>query len=811
MIFPAVFAVSLTSLCYEVLLTRFFSFSQWNHLSFMVISIVLFGFGASGSVLSLMERRIPGLSARILDSHRFVLLLLLCSLTISGSFLAVKNIPLDYFRMALEWRQGAYLLITFLLLLVPFFCAGSVMSLAFAGMPAQSGWIYFASMLGSAVGALLPAALLPFLGEGRIVLCCALLLLLLIPLRWQSIRIRVQRWILPLTAALFLLTGALLLYRGGALLEIQPSPYKLLPQVLQFPDTSVGSRSNTIRGRLDMLESPYIRFAPGLSLKYTGALPPATFLVQDGDALFVLYDVTDDRSVEFSRYLHSYAGYALRSQPSPNKVLIFQAGGGLSLPSAVSAGAREITLLVEHPVAANLYRGRSPGAQLQSSLKVVAGNPRRYLARDGQLYDRIQVEAWGPSVPGMASLNQEHLLTMEAFRAYLEHLKPDGILILSRKLLLPPSDSLKVFATALAGLDALGIEEPGRHILLIRGWDSYTLLCSPTPVGQAEVADLREFCRALNFDLVFYEGIQPGEANRFNSFAEPFHFREIQILYRAFQEQRGGEYFRDYYLDISPARDDRPFHSRFTRWSKLGALFRSTGSRFYTLFLSGETVVLVVLGIAGLLGALLLLLPRLFSAHPELPPAGGEGGIRPARAVTYFLAAGAGFMFVEMAFLQSYTFVFGNPVIAFTIVLAELLVLSGIGGALSARWVLRTLPPLLIVLLVCGLGLLAFSGPLMQLLLRASGPGQALGSFLLLAPVALLMGVPFPVGLRLLVPSPRFRAFGWAANGVASVLASILAVPLAMTWGISRLLLLAAFSYALMLGMLLRRRTFPLP
>jgi hypothetical protein len=810
MILPAVFTVSLTALCYEVLLTRFFSFSQWNHLSFMVISIVLFGFGASGSVLSLVERRRPGRSAAMLDSRGFLVLLVICSIAISGSFLSVKNIPLDYFRMPLEWRQGAYLLLTFLILLLPFFCAGSVVSLAFAGMSGQSGWIYFANMLGSAVGALLPALLLPLLGEGRIVFCCALLLLTVPFLQYLGRRRRAEktgprgsRWILAASGVLFLLTCLPLAYRGGALLEIHPSPYKLLPQVLQFPETSIVSRHNTIRGRLDRLESPYIRFAPGLSLKYSGNLPPATFLVQDGDALFVCYDLRDIRSSAFSRFLQSYAGYSLRTEEPPNRVLILQAGGGLSLPCAVSAAARDITLLVEHPEAAALYRTVTiaSGDRPHPALRIVSGNMRRYVARDRQRYDRIQVEAWGPSVPGMASLDQEHLLTVEAFADYLAHLEPEGLLIISRKLLLPPSDMLKLFAAAFIGLQSMGMEDPARHILLIRGWDSYTLLCSPSPFDQSSLADLRDFCRQRNFDLVFYRGIEPGEANRFNSFAEAFHFREIQSLYRALREDRAGAYFRGYYLDIAPARDDRPFHSRFTRLSKLGALFRSTGSRFYTLFLSGETIVLVVLGIACVLGLLLLLLPRLLSRPPGTVQEPGRP--RNAAIVAYFLAAGGGFMFVEMAFLQGYTFVFGNPVIAFTVVLAELLVSSGIGGAVTARWKRRILPPVLISLVICAVVLFSLFGRMEQQLLQASAAGQVLGSFGLLAPIALLMGVPFPVGLRLLISSPGLRAYGWAANGVASVVASILAIPLAMTWGISRLLLLAALCYALMLGVLL--------
>jgi len=437
-------------------------------------------------------------------------------------------------------------------------------------------------------------------------------------------------------------------------------------------------------------------------------------------------------------------------------------------------------------------------------VRVVAGNLRRRVARDRRLYDRIQVEAWGPSVPGMASLDQEHLLTVEAFADYLGHLKPEGVLILSRKLLLPPSDMLKIFAAAYTALQATGIEDPASHIVLIRGWDSYTLLCSPSAFDQSALAELGSFCRRLNFDPVFYRGIKHEQANRFNSYAEAFHYREIQKLYRGLREDRAEDYFREYYLDIAPARDDRPFHSRFTRWAKLGTVFRSTGSRFYTLFLSGETIVLVVLGIAGLLGLLLLLLPRLIPARAVLyPKREGSRERCAAAAVLYVLAAGGGFMFVEMAFLQGFTFVFGNPVIAFTVVLAELLVLSGIGGAASARWSRRTLPPVLIGLIICQIVLFALFGGAEQQLLEASPAAQALGSFGLLAPVALLMGVPFPVGLRILVPTPRFRAFGWAANGVASVVASILAIPFTMTWGISRLLLLAAACYILMLGVLL--------
>jgi len=242
----------------------------------------------------------------------------------------------------------------------------------------------------------------------------------------------------------------------------------------------------------------------------------------------------------------------------------------------------------------------------------------------------------------MASLDQEHLLTVEAFVRYLDSLTAEGIFIVSRKLLLPPSDSLKIFAAAYTALERRGASDPARHIVMIRGWDSYTTLLCPSPFQAATIAGIKPFCEQRNFDLVFYSGIEESEANRFNSFEDPFHFRDIRMHYRALKEQREADYFRRYYLDVTPGSDDRPYHSRFTRWLKIGALYRVTGSRLYFLLLSGETVVLAVLAIAVALSVLLLLLPRCLSARSPAAdkrgaiPAGDSPGRR-AATILYFL------------------------------------------------------------------------------------------------------------------------------------------------------------------------------
>jgi MFS family permease len=181
MIFSAVFLIGFSTLAFEVLLTRIFSIGQWNHLSFMVISIALFGFAASGTLLSILNARHarrPGfLSAR---KSTATLIVLYTSTTLL-SFIVLNNLALDYFRLPVEPIQSFYLLIAFIVLALPFFFSGFIVALAYTRLPEKTGLIYFATMCGSACGAIFPGLLLPVFGEGRLVIYSALVPLILMP------------------------------------------------------------------------------------------------------------------------------------------------------------------------------------------------------------------------------------------------------------------------------------------------------------------------------------------------------------------------------------------------------------------------------------------------------------------------------------------------------------------------------------------------------------------------------------------------------------------------------------------------------
>ena len=283
MLLMAIFFVSFASLAFEVLLTRVFAIGQWNHLSFMVISIALFGFGASGTLLSMLEMSRKRPFRHPASTASISILLFLFSTTEILSFLSLNHMPLDYFRLPVEPLQILFLFAAYLMLALPFFFAGLIISIGYTTMPHKAGLVYFASMSGSAIGAGIPILALPVVAEGRLIIISAAVALIpavLALLKSEIIKDRVNpdQTFLPK----LVLVGSLAVIAFGAasltkavdrIIRVSPSPYKALGQILQFPETSIINSKNSVRGRIDRVATPYIRFAPGLSLKYTHTFP----------------------------------------------------------------------------------------------------------------------------------------------------------------------------------------------------------------------------------------------------------------------------------------------------------------------------------------------------------------------------------------------------------------------------------------------------------------------------------------------------------------------------------------------------------
>jgi len=788
MILTAVFLLSLSSLALEVLLTRVFSISQWNHLSFMVISIALFGFAAAGTFLNIMDTRKKDWEKRLSAGGPVKIFIILYTVTAMGSFMVLNQIPLDYFRLPLEPVQIFYLLTAYLLLSLPFFFAGLVISLAYAFIPEKSGFVYFASMAGSACGAIIPFPFLPLLGEGRFIVLTALIPLIIVPFEKPTTNNipavtknnpRGKRFALQASVLLIVLIAGLIVSMGNSIgIKVNPSPYKDLSRVLQFPDTRIFETVTGLRGRFDSVQSPYIRFAPGLSLKFKGILPEQWAIYKDGDTPFFIYKLQLQKEEGFSRFTLPYAGYML--VPNPEHILLIQDGGGSAIPCAMASGAPNITVVEQKPQLAHIVRSRY-------NIPVVNQNPRAFMAQSGKHYDIIHIENWGSSLPGSDALTQGYLFTTESFSEYLNHLTENGILILARKLLLPPADSVRLWAEAYESLRSLEFKNPEQHIAILRNWSTFTLIVSVKPFN--DMAALKDFAQNMNFDLVFLPGITKEMVNRFNIFDAPYYFSELNRLAEAYRSKTEKAYFETYPLDIAPQSDSRPFPGRFLKWSELKALYKMTGSRFYSLFMSGELVVCVVFLQALVIAIFLLILPVLTIKKQDKKPNISH--------MLYFLAVGAGFMFVELFFIKKYILIFGDPVISFTVVLTGILIFSGFGGYCSQRigpgGLRNVLIALIAVLILVFLGL----DPMIRGILGFSKILQYALAILLLILPCILVGLPFPLGMRYLLNSPAQRAYAWTANGCSSVLASVLSAQIALSLGIPIIILCAAAAYLL--------------
>jgi hypothetical protein len=212
-------------------------------------------------------------------------------------------------------------------------------------------------------------------------------------------------------------------------------------------------------------------------------------------------------------------------------------------------------------------------------------------------------------------------------------------------------------------------------------------------------------------------------------------------------------------------------------------------------------VLLALLAIATLTSVVLILLPVAFVRPPD-----SKSTLPPATVLAYFGCLGIGYLAVEVPLIQRLVLLLDHPTIAFATVLSVLLIASGVGSLAAPRlrqwWLMPALVAYLFVLSV----LLA---PLLQLFLARPLAVRIAFASLLLAPLGLLMGLPFPTGLALIQErAPGLIPWAWGVNGSTSVIASILTALIAIGWGFRAVLGFAAgvylLAWALLTGM---RRT----
>jgi spermidine synthase len=498
------------------------------------------------------------------------------------------------------------------------------------------------------------------------------------------------------------------------------------------------------------------------------------------------------RGIEETIYAAAYQAGATRNP----RVVVIGVGGGFDLLTALAFDASEVTGVEINAATVGIlrdtYRDYFRAWVEDPRVRVVSGEGRHYLATRPDRYDVIQlsgVDSYSGTAAAAHVFSENYLYTAEAFFLYLSRLTDNGIVNLMRLEHMPPREMLRALTTAVAALRRAGVKEPAEHVTMISARNGIfaALLVKRSPFTAEERARLRAWVSSS--DLMHVSAASGGVA--------------FPSVYQSFLDQRHPQkeaaFVAAYPFDIAPVTDDRPFFFRSTYWWHLWRheplLGRSIPFMEYSLVVLGAVV-----SVAALLCVFLPL--RLVAAEGARVPGAGRYGF-------FFAAIAIGFMAVEIALLQRFGLFLGHPNYALSVVLAALLLFSGI-GSLFSRAIVRALGQFRFVSYALAVVLaleqfLAF--PLLPRLIGLPFAVRAAIVFLLVAPVGACLGTFMPTGLeRLKAAAPTFVPWAWGINGIFSVLAPLLAVGLSMSWGITALLA-ASLPFYLAAGFVLPDRS----
>ena len=765
---------SFATLLLELGLTRLFSVVLFYHFAFLAISIALLGLGAGGVFAYLGKPWFARFETRKLAAALSALNALLVLVVLE----IVLHEPVS---LELSGSNFFRLTVVYLASTVPFLVTGLQFSIIFARESSHIPRLYGADLLGGALACLAIVPLLNWLGGPNTILFAGLAAALA-GVVWAAGRAAL-RLNLVLAAALVTL---IVINHSGRLIDVVYAKGLLRdPAWVEFAAWNAISRVEVDR---------------------QGA---AKAVVIDADASTYIMNADPGQwqGTDWQRKLMS-APPALANVLRPRgEYAIIGPGGGVDVLRAIANGSPSVTGIEINPIIANtIMRGRyadySYHLYERPDVHIHVTDGRSFIRSSRAQFDVVQmtlVDTWASTAAGAFALSENSLYTVEAFREYFQHLKPDGMVAITRWEFQQPREALRVVSVAMQALHSLGVAHPAGNFIVVSEGDldedgiPVAVLAKKsafTPEeGQAVEAHL-----ASNPALVGLYLPWNRENNKENAFSALIARNDAYA------------FARNYPYNVAPVYDNAPFF-------------------FFTLnlrqTLNSESLQQgidwkVNLGVA-VLGMVLVISCIAVLIFLVLPLALRRGRRQRLLPLLYFVAVGLGYILVEIAFIQRFVLFLGHPTYALTVVVFLLLLSSGAGSLASRKWLVRTqragLP---LAGIVAALLLYVFVLPsVLELLVGLPFVLKLIVSAVVLVPLGFSMGMPFPTGLSALAssPAPEFPAsdldtpapapnsveWAWSMNAASSVLGSVLAMVIAIQFGLNATLACGAGAYLLAL------------
>jgi hypothetical protein len=873
----ALFLISCGLLLLEISLTKIFSIVLWYHFGFLVISIALLGFATSGVWLAMNPKSLDRGGAFLAKASVWAAVGCVLALW----FVIHSNV--DAFSVIADQNEAG-LLGQILILLLPFFFLGAVISATLIQHREHASIVYSANLVGSGIGCALavflfdslhwsaPAAVLfsallaalggvlfamadkrPGKGGPRAAVMPGAVVLILVALfQWDglegSLHLRapkskplwhVENWERTHNARLLhMKSGEDIVFQGEPPM-LSADEGELTGIYGEKRVVRVGEVERTTDGGFEISPYPLVNFTEwtslsrvdafpwvageawglwGLSDQYRGPQPRQVGITIDSWAMTNILEWKGGERGEpgeppaVLEYLP--AGLVHRVKPAAD-ILCIGAGGGMDLLTAKRFGASKITGVELNPGVAKAARDIYP--EFQGHLYDPEKNPevtlhvaegRHYLERDEHLYDIVQlsgVDTASTTQAGAFSLSENNLYTAEAFDTYLARTKPDGIVTLTRWFLPDtngfPRNTLRLFVLAWEALERAGVSDPGAHLYLVESQAFSVVLFGKTAFTGEQIAMLDRTTLEKNFKPLYHPTLEPGAMltvdgvdrqlpyEYYNPYTATVVENQFVSFAKSAQANTKDDFFSAYPYDVTSPEDNRPFFfetSRFRDLFKREAFFNALGG------ITAHGILMILMALLSVVALFFVIVPLLSLRARER-----EEGKAPeplGAVLFYFGSLGLGFILVEVVLSQKFILYLGNPLYSLAVVLFSVLIFSGIGSALSNKVgdARRALTVVIGIAIVYPFLL----DPIFNATLGLETAGRIGVAVALLAPLGLVLGMPFPLGVRALSnASSSMVAWAWGINGYTSVLGSVLCVVLSIAVGFNMVVWFGACVY----------------
>lgn len=770
----AIGLISAAIIAFQLILMQILSYVQWYHFAYMIISIALLGFGAAGTFLTIFQQK---LEKNYYTLFPFLLIVTAILIPVVVGIANSEAVRFDSLLIFQDSRHIGKLILTYFIFFLPFLTGALAIGMSFSKFADQIGKIYFSNLIGSGIGGIIAIFFMQWIIPEQQSFAVAILAFVGGIVSLPKNKKKLIRIIVPLSTLILII---LFFYPP----RLTPSEYKDISKTMLLPDAKVEYRKSTPHGFVEIVSSPVLRYAPGVSLAYRDSFPVRKVVFNNGNWMgCLLPQPLEANETNILDYTPQALPYHI---DNIKNALIINAGTGENVLLALSHQVARITANETNPEIFNILRQSFEGFYQVQPYQTM---PRTLLTPDTNKYDLIELPIVGSFFgnSGLNAVEPRYELTIEALREMWNKLSEKGMISLSCWMDYPVRNAYRLLATISLLLDENDIAHPPHHVVAIRSWCAITFLVKKSPFKRDEINKVRLFCENRMFDPLVLPEKQEIERDKYNILQDTTFFTHIDQLLSHEKETL----IRQYPYRIHPTTDDRPFFFQFVRFKQIPQLISSIREKNFPFLDIGYVLIILTFVQIVLIAAIFILLPLSFRPWKSR---------NKKWVLMYFSGLGLAYMFLEMVFIQHFTFYFGEPTYAASATLGILLFTSGLGSYYSGKFQNNKKMRLAIPLVIAAiLVLYAFVlSPILTATIGIALPLKIMIAVVLLGTLGFFLGMPFPIGIDYLSgKNTDDIPWAWALNGYFSVISTVLATIISVELGYLLLLSMAAFIYAL--------------